>query len=73
MPRIGRVLIAQGAMRRTCRLPHLRPQHAGQPQGLDGRGQLDPRALKVQPNFRFGVESGHSLCLFENDDFAPRS
>ena len=27
--------------------PHLRPQHAGQFQGLDGRGQLDPRGIKI--------------------------
>ena len=46
MPRIGRVLIAQG--RDAADVPdhpHLRSQHAGQFQGVDGRGQLDLPAL----------------------------
>ena len=48
MPRIGRVLIAQGRDAADVPITHtFGPQHAGQLQGLDRRGQLDPRGIKI--------------------------
>ena len=41
MPRIGRILIARGRDAADVAIsPHVRPQHAGQLQGLDRRGRL---------------------------------
>jgi hypothetical protein len=43
VPRIGRVLIAEGRDAADVPITHtFWPEHAGQLQGLDGRGLLDP-------------------------------
>jgi transglutaminase-like putative cysteine protease len=63
IPRIGRVLIARPGRSRRADHSHVRPEHAGQFQGLDRRGNVDP-SLSAAPR-RDGADIG-SDCEHDN-------